>query len=192
MKRTKNINLALMRKSLVAGIATTALAGCDGGEEVEIVTSVADCLDDTLMNVEQCRTAYQQAIFESERTAPKYLSNDLCESEFGYGRCERHDSGYFLPLMAGYLFANSLWDNNSSRYGASYNPVYKYVRPFSPLHNKYITADGEIVGEDDDKKYKMKKKSLKKKKSFKKAISKGGFGSIASKKSSFGKSSWGG
>lgn len=198
MKRSKHIDLALMRKaksqpllkSLALGVAATSLAACDNGEEVEIVTSILDCVDDTVMGIEQCRTAYQNALNESERIGPKYGSEDSCESEFGHGQCQRNTLGSFTPIMVGYLFANSLWDNDSRRYGASYNPVYRYFRPFSTLHNKLVTADGQIVGEDEDGRYKMKKKSLKKKPKVSRTVSRGGFGSVARTKSS--RSGWGG
>lgn len=198
MKRSKSINLALMRKkpsnnllkSLALGVAATSLAGCEDSEDVEVVTSILDCVDDTVMSVEQCRTAYQNALNESERIGPKYPTEDGCESEFGDGQCRRNSFGSFTPLMVGYLFANNLWDNDKSRYGASFNPVYRYFRPFSSLHNRLVTADGQLIGEDEDKKYKMKKKSLKKKPTVSKTISKGGFGSTARSKSS--RSSWGG
>lgn len=198
MKRSKQINLDLMRKkpttnvlkSLAVGLAATSLTACDSGEEVEIVTSILDCVDDTVMGVEQCRTAYQDALNESERIGPKYPSEQSCESEFGDDQCRRNAFGSFTPIMVGYLFANSLWDNDRNRYGASLNPVYRYFRPFSAMHNKLVTADGQIIGEDDSRKYKMKKKSLKKKPSMTKTVSRGGFGSIARTKS--GKSSWGG
>lgn len=203
MKRTKHIDLALMRKksvrnkpasiaikSLAIGVAASSLSACDGGEEVEVVTSILDCVDDTVMSVEQCRTAYQNALEESERIGPKYRSEDVCESEFGNGQCQQNNIGSFTPIMVGYLFANSLWDDNNRRYGASYNPVYRYFRPFSSLHNKLVTADGELIGEDEDGKYKMKRKSLKRKPSVSKTVSRGGFGSVARTKSS--RSSWGG
>ena len=127
MKRSKSINLALMRKkpsnnllkSLALGVAATSLAGCDDSEDVEVVTSILDCVDDTVMSVEQCRTAYQNALNESERIGPKYPTEDGCESEFGDGQCRRNSFGSFTPLMVGYLFANNLWDNdNSARIGS--------------------------------------------------------------------------
>lgn len=198
MKRSKNINVELMRKkpsatllkTLAIGVAATSLSACDDGEEVEVVTSILDCVDDTVMGVEQCRTAYQNALNESDRIGPKYSDEDSCESEFGGGQCTRNSIGTYTPIMVGYLFANSLWDRDNERYGASYNPVYRYFRPFSSLHNKLVTADGQLIGEDEDSKFKMKKKSLKRKPTKSKTVSRGGFGSTARSKSS--RSSWGG
>ncbi|NVK24293.1 MAG: DUF1190 domain-containing protein [Gammaproteobacteria bacterium] len=205
MKRSKHINLDLMRKhanpsnqyhkktvmrSVALGVVATSVAACDGSEEVEVITSTFDCMDDTVLEMGQCKAAYQQALEESERIGPKYRTEEQCESEFN--QCQRNQFGSFTPVMVGYLFANSLWDRNSNRYGGSFNPVYRYFRPFSPLHNQLITADGELLGEDDDDVFKLKKKSLKKKKSFMNTVSRGGFGSVASKKSSYSKSSWGG
>lgn len=198
MKRTKHINLDLMRKtsikkglkSLALGVTATGLMACDGGEEVEIVTSVLDCVDDTPMGLGECRTAYRDALEESERVGPKYSTENSCESEFGDGQCIRNQFGSYTPIMVGYLFANSLFDRGSSRYTESYNPVYRYFRPFSNLHNKLVTADGQIIGDDEDGRYKMKKKHLKRKASKTKTVSRGGFGSVARSKST--RSSWGG
>lgn len=197
MKRSKHIDLALMRKStspllktLAISVAAGSLAGCDNSEEVEVVTSILDCVDDTVMGVEQCRSAYQNALAESERIGPKYQTEQSCESEFGNGQCERNMLGSYTPIMVGYLFANSLWDRNQDRYEGSYNPVYRYFRPFSHLHNKLVTADGQIVGEQDDGKFKVKRKALKKKPKVTKTVSRGGFGAKARSTSS--RSSWGG
>ena len=181
---------ATLLKSLAIGVAATSISACDDSEEVEVVTSILDCVDDTVMSVEQCRTAYQNALNESERIGPKYPTEDGCESEFGDGQCRRNSFGSFTPIMVGYLFANNLWDDNNSRYGASFNPVYRYFRPFSSLHNRLVTADGQLIGEDADNKFKLKKKSLKKKPTVSKTVSRGGFGSTARSKSS--RSSWGG
>lgn len=193
MKKTKHINLDRMRKTgskvTMLGGATMLLSACDATEPVEIVTSTLDCMEDTPLAMAQCQTTYQRALEESRDVAPRYRSEYECEAEFGRSQCEDH-LGYFIPVMAGYLFANSLWDNDRSRYGANFVPVYRYFRPFSPLHNQLVTADGEVIGEDDDGVYKMKKKKLKKK-SKGMLMSRGGFGSY-SKKLTSSRSSWGG
>jgi uncharacterized protein YgiB involved in biofilm formation len=196
MKRSKSISLKRYQhiersaKILGAGMTATLLSGCDSPMNVEVVSSQLDCLDDTQMSVAQCDMAYQQALIESQQIGPKYDSDEQCESEFGRDQCERNSLGTFTPIMAGYLFANALWDRDSNRYAGSYNPVYRYFRPFSPLHNKLVTADGDIVGDYDDDDFKVKRKSLKKKKPVYKTLSRSGFGQTARTKSSF--KGWGG
>lgn len=194
MKKSKYINLNAMRKqsARIASVGATAaiLSGCDGTEQVEVITSTFDCVTDTPLATEQCKTAYQKALDESHRSAPRYVKDVECEAEFGQNQCQQNSTGYFIPMMAGYLFANSLWDNKSNRYGADLIPVYRYFRPFSSMHNMLVTADGTIIGEDEDRAYKMKRKSLKRK-SLSNIMSRGGFGSYAKKMTSK-RSSWGG
>lgn len=195
MKRSKFIDLQLMRKQPVAksitlGVGAALLSGCDSQEPVDVISSIGECLSDTQMAEQECRFAYQQALEEAELTGPKYVTEGQCESEFGMGRCESNALGQFTPIMVGYLFSQSLW--NQYKTGSQFNPVYRYFRPFSPLHNKLITADGEEIGDWDDDDFKVKKKLLKKKKRKSRAVSRGGFGKVAAKKSRSSSRSWGG
>jgi uncharacterized protein YgiB involved in biofilm formation len=64
----------------------------------------------------ECTTAYNNALKEAERTAPKYASREDCVAEFGEGQCQQapaqagvapenqaqaQSSGSFwMPLMA--------------------------------------------------------------------------------------------
>ncbi len=68
----------------------------------------------------ECTTAYNNALKEAERTAPKYATREDCVAEFGEGQCQQapaqagmapenqaqaqQSSGSFwMPLMAGYM-----------------------------------------------------------------------------------------
>jgi len=205
VKRTKHINLDKMRKArsarpvlkpLAVGIAAATLAGCSSDEEMIIVTSIDDCEVETGMTLEQCEVAYKKALAEAERTGPKYPTINQCESEFGAGQCRETSSGnFFMPFMAGWLVAEAL-DDVDDYYRRSYSPVYRYNRPYSTYHNRIMLADGDVIGEYGKKSYKVSKAQITPKPTVSKTVSRGGFGSVASAKSSWGggsrSSSWGG
>jgi len=202
MKRTKRINLDLMRKGstkqllqrpLVLGIAVAALAGCSSQEEVLVVNSVEDCVSKTELNLEECEVAYQKALDEAERTGPKYTSTAQCEAEFGRGQCvQSRTSSTFMPLMTGFMIGRMLSGNS---YGYGYNPVYRYNRRSSSMYNRVMTADGTVIGSYGQSSYKVNSSTLKSKPTATRTVSRGGFGSVASAKSSWGggrSGGWGG
>lgn len=204
MKRTKNIDLDLMRKGsqkknpvirpLALAIAAITLSACSSKEEVQVVSSVDDCITRTELSAEQCEAAYQRALVEAERTGPKYSSQSSCESEFGSGHCSRR-GGVFMPLMAGYM-VGSMMNRNAYSSGSVFNPVYRYDRPYSAYNDRLMTADGTVIGRTGKSSYKVGKSNLRAKPGVTRTMSRGGFGSVASAKSNWGggrkSGGWGG
>ncbi len=203
MKRSKIINLEMMRKiegrntfrPLAIAITAAILSSCSDKQEVQVVASVEDCVAKTSLDQNQCQAAYQEAMTEAERTGPKYSTKERCEAEFGYGYCGRSQSssGVFLPLMAGFMVGQMMGGRND--YGYRYNPVFRYNSPSSGLHNRYLTADGSVIGRSGRNSYSVPPSSLKTKPSVSKTVSRGGFGSLASAKSNWGggrSRGWGG
>lgn len=204
VKRSKQIDVDLMRKvglsiasapklkPLALAIATLVLTSCSSKEEVIIVKSVEDCQSKTEFTFEQCEAAYAKAVAEAERTGPKYSTQAACEAEFGVSQCRQtSQNNMFMPFMAGFIVSNLL-DNNRN-YG--YNPVYDYRDARSSYNNRLMTSDGIVLGSPGKSSYKVSKSALKSKPSVTKTISRGGFGSKASAKSSWGggkSSGWGG
>lgn len=204
MKRSKNIDLNLMRKvrssvyesprlkPLVLAIAALTLASCSSNEEeVIIVQSVEDCQDKTELNFEQCEAAYAKAMAEAQRTGPRYRSESECEAEFGARQCRRNESGSFMPFMAGFIVSNLLSNDRSY----PYNPVFHYQNSRSSNDNRFMTSDGMVLGRPGRDSYKVSPSSLKSKPSVTRTVSRGGFGSKASAKSSWGggkSRGWGG
>ncbi len=194
MKRTKHINLNMMRKGskkqflkhpLALGIAVATLAGCGSQEKVNVVNSVEECVSKTELNLEECEAAYQKAVAEAERTGPKYNSRAQCEAEFGYGQCgSSRSGGIFMPMMSGFMIGQMMSGSNYG--GASYNPVYRYNRPSSSLHNRIMTADGTVIGKPGQSSYRVSKSSMNSKPSVTRTVSRGGFGAVASAKSGWG------
>lgn len=204
MKRSKQIDVNLMRKvglpiasvpklkPLALAIAALVLASCSSKEEVVVVTSVEDCQSKTEFTFEQCEAAYAKAVAEAERTGPKYSTQAACEAEFGINQCRQtSQNNMFMPFMAGFIVSNLLDSNRN--YG--YNPVYDYRDARSSYNNRLMTSDGIVLGSPGRSSYKVSKSTLKSKPSVTKTVSRGGFGSKASAKSSWGggkSSGWGG
>ena len=98
------MNHASFRKSWNArhltpvALAVTAvfmLAGCEQNDEtVSLYQNADDCASATGKAAE-CTTAYNNALKEAERTAPKYASREDCVAEFGEGQCQQ------APAQAG-------------------------------------------------------------------------------------------
>ena len=200
MKRTRYINLERMRKAatnrfvmrpLALGVAA-ALVGCAPKEEVKVVTSVEDCVNNTQLDEQKCEAAYKRALAEAERTGPKYGSRGLCEAEFE--NCREGGNGFWMPLMTGFMVGAILNDRDRD-YRGYYNPVYRYSRPYSNYYDRLMTADGEVIGRSGKTSYTVDRSSTKPKPTVTRTVSRGGFGSVASAKSSWGggrSGGWGG
>ena len=190
MKRSKHIHLDLMRKgsrrpfvmrSLATAIAAVTLSACGSQEDVAVVNSVEECSANTKLSRQECEAAYQKALAEADRTGPKYRNNRNCEAEFGPGQCRRNSGGVFMPLMAGFMVGQLLSSGNNS-----YNPVYRYNNRLSSNYNRIMTADGGIIGKAGQRSYRVDSDAVKRKPRTTRTISRGGFGAIASAKSSWG------
>jgi uncharacterized protein YgiB involved in biofilm formation len=198
-KRSKSINLISMRKSfsvkpLALGIAAIFLTACGDDQDAAVFTSVDDCTNANPEFAEKCKTAYEDAVKEAERTGPKYNSQSDCETEFGNNQCRvvQRDSGsFFMPLMAGYMLSNLM-----SPRGYYSQPMFTSYSRNSSYRNRWIGADGYDFGDNRRRTMKVSEKSLKPKPTVTKTMSRGGFGSSVRAKSSWGSSSkkggWGG
>ena len=198
-KRSKSINLTSMRKSfsvkpLALGVAAIFLSACGDKQEATVFTSVSDCTNANPASAEQCKTAYDDALKEAERTGPKYNSQSDCESEFGSNQCTtvRSQSGsFFMPFMAGYMLSNLM-----SPRGYYSQPMFTSYSRNSSYRNRWIGADGYDFGDNRRRTMRVSEKSLKPKPTVSKTMSRGGFGSSVRAKSSWGSSSkkggWGG
>ncbi|MGF1762218.1 DUF1190 domain-containing protein [Aliivibrio kagoshimensis] len=201
MKRSQNVVCSRMRKANwryvsfgTVAVASTALVGC--GEEVTPSTmyaSVNDCISDNSEYASECSAAYEDAVREAERTAPKYSSAQDCASEFGYENCAQSRQGsWFMPMMAGYMFSNII-HGNRNYYS---QPLFTSSNRRSPYYNSWVASDGKNYGRSYSKsKTFMSKSDMQPKPTVSRTMSRGGFGSKAAAKSSWGSSStksWGG
>ncbi|BFM48994.1 DUF1190 domain-containing protein [Marinomonas sp. THO17] len=201
MKRSHYINLDKMRKGkpehplfrpLALAVASMTLAACgETEEEVTIVSSVDDCIANTSLSAQQCEVAYKKAVAEAVRTGPRYTSMWQCEEDFGYNQCVApQSSNFFMPMLTGFMIGNLL---NNREY--SYNPIYQYRNARSSSRNSLMTADGTIIGLPGKTTYRVPPSELKPKPKVTRTVSRGGFGAVASAKSSWGggkSKGWGG
>lgn len=194
MKRSSFLDLNSMRKRtrsfMLAPISLAVMVGCssDSAETVKFVESIDDCTANTTLSEGECEAAYEQAVLDAQATAPRYRMESDCMSEFG--QCEQR-GGFFVPLMAGYIVAEIIDEvgdayERKHRYKHSY-PTYLY-QGRGQFRNKFMTADGAVIGSPGKNSYRVNRDVLKPKPKVTRTISRGGFGSTASAKSSWGSS----
>jgi len=193
MKRSKNAKLTLM----IAGSAL-ALSSCgeEPRHEAESYTSLDACKNADTFPDAQCDTDFQKAMATHEKSAPRYESQNLCEKEFSLSNCERrtnHNGAVFWsPFMTGFLVSHIL-DSRRNYYYSS--PYYRTNR------GRYTTWDGVPLGTtksaDGRTRRTVSTQTVKAKPKAAKVmtrtsvVSRGGFGSRTSSRSS-GRRSWGG
>ena len=203
MKRSKSINVGRMRKSckvfslkpLTLAIAAATLVACDNVRDAKIYKDAAHCTEENPALWEACDAAYQKALADASRSGPKYQRESLCESEFGRDNCVPYRTtdgqNWFMPAMAGFLLAKALDRNN---YDSS--PLYTSYSRYSPAYGQWTTVDGNLHGNRRYGSIRVGDSTFKSKPAVTKTISRGGFGSTVSAKSSWGGSSyrggWGG
>ncbi|VEB54006.1 lipoprotein [Salmonella enterica subsp. enterica] len=72
------------------------LAGCEKSDEtVSLYQNADDCSAANPGKSAECTAAYNNALKEAERTAPKYATREDCVAEFGEGQCQQapHKAG---------------------------------------------------------------------------------------------------
>ena len=205
MKRSKSINIARMRKQagksakpLAAVVAAGSLAACGGGsatKEAKIYVDADHCKAENPHLAAKCEAAYHQAARTAAQSGPAYEDERTCEAEFGKNACKPYNSGYntwFVPFMAGFIFSEIV-DKATDNMGA---PLYTSYSPYSRYNNRWVTVDGWDYGRKRYGSVRVSKKTFDPKPKVTKTMSRGGFGSKAATKSSWGgsssKSSWGG
>lgn len=169
MKRTKSIRHASFRKNWSArhltpvalAVATVfMLAGCEKSDEtVSLYQNADDCSAANPGKSAECTTAYNNALKEAERTAPKYATREDCVAEFGEGQCQQ------APAQAGMAPENQaagpaiqrefldaadgrLHDGASDgrRRGIFTAAAVLLENPASPAYGKYTDATGKNYG----------------------------------------------
>ena len=221
MKRTQRINLERMRKQRMPGllkpitlaVAGVALSGCDvNREEARVYSSIAECQSSIPEQARACEAAYQDALAESQRTAPKYANQADCEFEFGPENCvpvarpeeigvaqsgaeqswdsqSQDQSQAPVQHQAGHglfmpMMAGFLMGRamNANRPQAA--PLYSSSSPRSPLYNKWTTPGGDVIGNRQQSQVRVNRDVFQPKPAVTRTVSRGGFGAMAAARSS--------
>ena len=206
MKRSKQVIIPRLRKipfprvkPLSLALASLIAGGCSLKEEAHIFKTVEECDTSLKFTRSECQTAYEKALIQAKQTAPRYRTLRDCEYEFGQHQCEQlsSSSNYFMPIMAGFMVSEAFRRHN---YYHGYNPLFSYYGGGYSRNRKpvWTTADGDKIAKGHKTSANVGKSAFKKKPTVTKTISRGGFGSTASAKSSWGGSrggsrgGWGG
>lgn len=216
MKRTKTINRASFRKDWNArhltpvALAVTAvfmLAGCEQSDEtVALYQNADDCSTANPGNSAQCTTAYNEALKEAERTAPKYASREDCVAEFGEGQCQQapaqagmaggaenqaqaqHSGGFWMPLMAGYMMGRMMGGGA----GFAQQPLFSSRNPASPAYGQYTDASGKGYGAaQPGRTMNVPKTAMAPKPATTSTVTRGGFGDSVARQSAMQRSATG-
>nr|WP_113865341.1 DUF1190 family protein [Brenneria salicis]NMN93108.1 uncharacterized protein YgiB involved in biofilm formation [Brenneria salicis ATCC 15712 = DSM 30166]RBP65187.1 uncharacterized protein YgiB involved in biofilm formation [Brenneria salicis ATCC 15712 = DSM 30166]RLM31689.1 hypothetical protein BHG07_04015 [Brenneria salicis ATCC 15712 = DSM 30166] len=210
MKRTKDINQETFRKGwrtyrlapvALAVSAVFILAGCEQADEtVSLYQNADDCSAANPSMSEQCTTAYNNALKEAEKTAPKYATREDCVAEFGEAQCtqtpapaqagmtaEPQQSGSFwMPLMAGYMMGRMMGGGA----GFAQQPLFTSKSPTSPANGKFVDATGRNYGNaTTGRAISVPKTALTPKPATTSTVTRGGFGETVAKQTSMQRSS---
>ncbi|WP_025119946.1 MULTISPECIES: DUF1190 family protein [unclassified Serratia (in: enterobacteria)] len=208
MKRTKNINKDTFRKSwrsyrvapvALAISAVFMLAGCEQADEtVSLYKNADDCSTSNPSMSEQCTTAYNNALKEAEKTAPKYATREDCVAEFGDAQCtqapaqagmaaESQSSGsMWMPLMAGYMMGRMMGGG-----GYAQQPLFSSKNAVSPANGKFVDASGKSYGPATagGRSMTVPKTAMAPKPAVTNTVTRGGFGESVAKQTSMQRSS---
>lgn len=209
MKRTKQINRAMFRKSWNArhltpvAFAVTAafmLAGCEKSDEtVQLYQNADDCSAANPGKSAECTTAYNNALKEAERTAPKYATREDCVAEFGEDQCQQvnktntsqatqQTGSMWMPLMAGYMMGRLM----GGGMGFAQQPLFSSRNPASPAYGKYTDASGRNYGAaQPGRTMTVPKSAMAPKPATTSTITRGGFGDSVAKQATMQRSAAG-
>lgn len=192
-KRSRFIDLKAMRKpaTLTTAIVGSFVASGCSQQDAAWYKTAEECIRDTECT-DFCRTAYQNALRESLRSAPRYRSRSECEYDFGYQECKT-DGTRYAPEMAGFMVPEEKDCDRRSFYPYYGRALYWPRSGYSGATNKLVTGDGKIVGSAQQKNLNVAESFFKKSPpSGYKTLSRGGFGSTVRAASYSSRSGWGG
>ncbi|AKA39946.1 DUF1190 family protein [Yersinia ruckeri] len=216
MKRTKNINQETFRKSwrnyrlapvALAVSAVFMLAGCEKTDEtVSLYQNADDCSQANPSKSAECTTAYNNALQEAAKTAPKYATREDCVAEFGEAQCTQapvqaglaptaapaeagataqpqQSGSMWMPLMAGYMMGRMMG-------GGASQPLFTSKSATSPANGKFVDASGKNYGSaTTGRSMTVPKTALAPKPAITNTITRGGFGESVAKQTSMQRSS---
>ncbi|AOM42265.1 DUF1190 family protein [Xenorhabdus hominickii] len=209
-KRTKEINRDSFRKTwrsyrlapiALAVSAVFMLSACEQNDEtVSLYTNADECSQANPSQSEQCKIAYNNALKEAEKTAPKYASREECVAEFGEQQCtqtpaqagvgqaqaQNSSGSFWMPLMAGYMMGRLMGGS-----AAPSQPLFSSKSAASPANGKFVDATGKSYGPATagGRSMTVPKTAMAPKPATTSTITRGGFGESVAKQSTMQRSS---
>jgi uncharacterized protein YgiB involved in biofilm formation len=120
-----------------------------------------DCSQANPSRSAECTTAYNTALQEAAKTAPKYATREDCVAEFGESQCTQapaqagmvptssssettaaapqQSGSMWMPLMAGYMMGRMMG-------GGASQPLFTSKTANSPANGKFFDATGKNFG----------------------------------------------
>nr|WP_314264262.1 DUF1190 family protein [uncultured Moellerella sp.] len=212
MKRTKNINQDAFRKTwrnyrlapvAIAISAVFMLSACEESDEtVSLYTNAEDCSQTNPSQAEQCTLAYNNALQEAAKTAPKYATREDCVAEFGESMCtqapaqagiggtssapaaeqqaQNSSGSMWMPLMMGYMMGRMMGGSAASQ------PLFSSKNPASPANGKFVDASGKNYGPAtaNGRSMTVPKTAMAPKPATTSTVTRGGFGDSVNKQTS--------
>lgn len=133
------------------------LTACDEADEtVALYTTAEQCSAANPSQAGECTTAYNNALEEAAKTAPKYATREDCVAEFGEAQCTQAPTelannsqqqpaqasgSFWMPLMAGYMMGRMMGGG-----AAASQPLFTSRNPASPANGKFVDATGKNYG----------------------------------------------
>ncbi len=174
-KRSKRIQLSLM------GIASATVITACSDNTPAVFTSTAECTADPAYTLEECQTGMQYALEQQYLTdSPRFAGQQSCEAQYGQAQCQSYqrDDGtsVWMPLLGGFLLGQAL----SNRGGGFQRDYYAYdtTRGWSWMQDGITNRSAYPPRNLPKSKTASRPKPAK---AHTKAITRGGFGSRASR-----------
>lgn len=150
MKRSRKIRLVFLGSA-----SAFALAACDQAQDLpkdsKFFRDQAQC--EAEMKDADCKKAFEESRDAHVKTAPRFQSREECQASFGVDNCTREfapgeratagpSSGFFMPLMIGYMLGKS--GNNVVS-----QPVYRDAQNTAYTGGGGGKAAGQAIGRFD-------------------------------------------
>jgi len=180
MKRSTNLRLTLMAAALPA-----AMAGCESPPTGIVLLSKQDCSASAELPVTECEAAYEIARKQHAAVAPRFEDPYQCMSQFG--ECtpvSEAGATRWLPPMGGFLLGYTLANLGNERERQTY--TYSGSLPlYRDYHTReFLKPSGEAIARSTGTVYGSSGKAAPPARAI--TVSRAGFGSTSSARSSFG------
>ena len=152
MKRSRQIRLVLLGSA-----GAVALAACDQAQDLpgdaKFYRDQAQC--ESELKGADCKKAFEESRDAHVRTAPRFQTQEECQTNFGVDNCTRETApgervaagsssgGFFMPLMIGYMLGKS--GNNFVS-----QPVYRDAQNTAYTGGGSGGAAGRAIGRFDN------------------------------------------